>query len=61
MESFFHAHCATFFSHRLLGLSLAQDGEVALKVPENYTVTGVDVVNHPVIAAPAAGICSLTV
>lgn len=45
----------------LLALSLGQNGETALKVPENYTVTGVDVVNHPVIAAPAAGMSSFLV
>lgn len=33
-----------------------QAGDVALKVPENYTVTSADVVNHPVLSAPAAGI-----
>ena len=45
-------------SQSILGLSWGQNGEIALKVPENYTVTGVDVVNHPVVAAPAAGITS---
>lgn len=32
-----------------------QAGEVAVKVPENYTVTCVDVTNHPVISKLAAG------
>ena len=48
--------CATFVSHSVLAFLLGQDGETALKIPENYTVTGVDVVNHPVVSAPAAGI-----
>lgn len=60
----FHGHrdCATFvFLTACWDWSLGQSGETALKIPENYTVTGVDVVNHPVIAAPAAGISSSTV
>lgn len=35
---------------------LEQAGDVALKVPENYTVTSADVANHPVVAQPAAGL-----
>ena len=27
-------------------------------MPENYTVTSADLVNHPVLSAPAAGIIS---
>lgn len=48
----------TGFGEEGVGLAAGRDfkeGEVALKIPENYTVTGVDVVNHPVVAAPAAG------
>jgi hypothetical protein len=35
---------------------LEQAGDVALKVPESYTVTSADVANHPVVAQPAAGL-----
>jgi hypothetical protein len=35
--------------------NLDQAGDVALKVPENYTVTSADLVNHPVLSALAAG------
>jgi hypothetical protein len=35
---------------------LEQAGDVALKVPENYTVTSADVANHPAVAQPAAGL-----
>ncbi|CAK9209642.1 unnamed protein product [Sphagnum troendelagicum] len=36
-----------------------QAGDVALKVPESYTVTSADVANHPVVAQPAAGLGDL--
>ncbi|KAG0600309.1 hypothetical protein M758_11G023400 [Ceratodon purpureus] len=48
----------TSFGEEGIGLAAGRnfkDGETALKIPENYTVTGVDVVNHPVVSAPAAG------
>jgi histone-lysine N-methyltransferase SETD3 len=48
----------TSYGEEGIGLAAGRDfkkGETALQIPENYTVTGVDVVNHPVVAAPAAG------
>lgn len=34
-----------------------QPGDIALKVPERYTVTSVDVSGHPVVSSLAAGLC----
>ena len=39
----------------LWDLNLDHAGDMALKVPENYTVTSADFVNHSVVFALAAG------
>ena len=48
-----HITCVLFLN--LWVFNLDQAGDVALKVPENYTVTSADLVNHPVLSALAAG------
>lgn len=48
-------HITSVLFLNLWVFNLDQAGDVALKVPENYTVTSADLVNHPVLSGLAAG------